>query len=94
MFDGKYKEFRSDNSDKEFKPKREEDARPRRQGEKVEYGRKGAQRRGRGERKEGFRSDRKEGFRRRRPQRNIPRRKAGDWKRIYSCNAVKNSNIS
>ena len=44
IFDGKYKAFRSENSDKEFKPKREEKAaRPRKAGEKVEYkgGRKG-----------------------------------------------------
>ena len=38
IFDGKYKAFRSENSDKEFKPKREERvARPRRNAEKVEY---------------------------------------------------------
>ena len=38
LFDGKYKAFRSENSDKEFKPKREErEARPRRRSEKVTY---------------------------------------------------------
>mgnify|MGYP006876568433 CR=1 FL=1 len=66
IFDGKYKEFRSENSDKEFKPKREDKpARSRHHGEKVEYVRK--------ERKEGFRkdSDQKETFR---------GRKAGDGK--------------
>ena len=40
LFDGKYKEFRTDNLDAEFKPKREErPARMRHHGEKVEYGR-------------------------------------------------------
>ena len=40
LFDGKYKEFRTDNPDAEFKPKREErPARMRHHGEKVEYGR-------------------------------------------------------
>ena len=41
IFDGKYKEFRTDNPDAEFKPKQEErPVRPRHHGEKVEYGRK------------------------------------------------------
>ncbi len=33
LFDGKYKTFRSENSDREFKPKREGDFKPRREGE-------------------------------------------------------------
>lgn len=38
IFDGKYKTFRSENSDKEFKPKREgNETRPRKRAEKVEY---------------------------------------------------------
>lgn len=37
LFDGKYKEFRSENNDTEFRP-RQEETRPRRYGEKVEYG--------------------------------------------------------
>lgn len=37
LFDGKYKEFRSENNDLEFKPRRD-DARPRYNSEKVEYG--------------------------------------------------------
>ena len=37
LFNGKFKEFRSENSDREFKPRREE-IRPRRNTEKVEYG--------------------------------------------------------
>lgn len=45
LFDGKFKEFRSENSDKEFKPKREE-FKPRRNSERVEY----SKREGRGER--------------------------------------------
>ncbi len=50
LFDGRYKAFRSENSDKEFKPKQEDKPfRSRRQGEKVEYGR--------GSRKEGGRKD-------------------------------------
>ena len=41
IFNGKYKEFRSENPDKEFKTKREEKpSRSRHHGEKVEYGRK------------------------------------------------------
>lgn len=47
LFDGKFKEFRSENSDKEFKPKREE-FKPRRNSERVEY----SKREGRGERSE------------------------------------------
>lgn len=37
LFNGKFKEFRSENADREFKPRREE-IRPRRNTEKVEYG--------------------------------------------------------
>lgn len=52
IFDGKYKEYRSENSDKEFKPKREErPARNRKTAEKVDY---------KGKRGSGFRGDRKE----------------------------------
>lgn len=41
IFDGKYKEYRTENPDTEFKPKREErPVRARHHGEKVEYGRK------------------------------------------------------
>ena len=41
LFDGKYREFRSENPDKEFKPKGEEKiVRARLHGEKVEYGRR------------------------------------------------------
>lgn len=41
LFDGKYREFRSENPDKEFKPKGEEKiVRARHHGEKVEYGRR------------------------------------------------------
>ena len=36
MFDGKYKAFRSDNEGKEFKPRKEESRRPRRNGDKPE----------------------------------------------------------
>lgn len=36
LFDGKYKAFRSDNEGKEFKPRREEIRRPRREGDKFE----------------------------------------------------------
>ena len=36
LFDGKYKEFRSENANREFKP-RQEEPRPRRNTEKVEY---------------------------------------------------------
>jgi len=51
IFDGKYKEYRSENSDKEFKPKREErPARNRKTAEKVDY---------KGKRGSGFRGDRK-----------------------------------
>lgn len=53
LFDGKYKEYRSENSDREFKPRRPE-LRPKRSSEKVGYG----------ERREGRRSDdRQEGRR-------------------------------
>lgn len=52
IFDGKYKEFRAENPDKEFKPKREEKpARLRHHGEKVEYGRKEGRDRFRSERR-------------------------------------------
>ncbi|HJD11097.1 MAG TPA: RNA methyltransferase [Candidatus Phocaeicola caecigallinarum] len=41
LFDGKYREFRSENPDKEFKPKGDEKiVRARHHGEKVEYGRR------------------------------------------------------
>lgn len=69
LFDGRYKAFRSENSDKEFKPKQEDKSfRSRRQGEKVEYGR--------GSRKEG---GRKEGGRKEGPWRENSR-KEGDRK--------------
>ena len=46
LFDGKYREFRSENPDKEFKPKGEEKiVRARHHGEKVEYGRRGGKER-------------------------------------------------
>lgn len=52
IFDGKYKEFRTDNPDAEFKPKQEErPVRPRHHGEKVEYGRKEGRNRFRDERR-------------------------------------------
>lgn len=77
LFDGRYKAFRSENNDKEFKPKQEDKPfRSRRQGEKVEYGR--------GSRKEG---DRKEGSwrnnaRKEEDRKDTPhrRRTAGDGK--------------
>ena len=37
LFDGKYKEFRTENKDRDFKPRREH-TRPRRNSERVEYG--------------------------------------------------------
>ena len=52
IFDGKYKTFRSENSDKEFKPKREgNETRSRKRAEKVEY---------KGDKKTSFRTERKE----------------------------------
>ncbi len=52
IFDGKYKEFRTEHESEEFKPKREEASfRPRRRGEKVEYGKR--------ERRDGFRNERR-----------------------------------
>ena len=52
IFDGKYKEFRTEHEGEEFKPKREEASfRPRRHGEKVEYGKR--------ERRDGFRNERR-----------------------------------
>ena len=52
IFDGKYKEFRTEHEGEEFKPKREETSfRPRRRGEKVEYGKR--------ERRDGFRNERR-----------------------------------
>ena len=52
IFDGKYKEFRTEHEGEEFKPKREEASfRPRRRGEKVEYGKR--------ERRDGFRNERR-----------------------------------
>ena len=52
IFDGKYKEFRTEHEGEEFKPKREEASfRPRRRGEKVEYGKR--------ERRGGFRNERR-----------------------------------
>ena len=51
LFDGKYKEFLTENPDVEFKPKREErPARSRHHGERVEYGRKEGRDRFRSER--------------------------------------------
>ena len=69
LFNGKFKEFRSENADQEFKPRREE-IRPRRNTEKVEYGERRERRsfdnrrEGHGEYKGGERSnfgDRREG---------------------------------
>ena len=59
IFDGKYKEYRTENPDKEFKPKREDKpVRARHHGEKVEYGRKENRSRFRDERRmEDRRSD-------------------------------------
>lgn len=52
IFDGKYKEFRTEHEGEEFKPKREEASfRPHRRGEKVEYGKR--------ERRDGFRNERR-----------------------------------
>ena len=52
IFDGKYKEFRTEHEGEEFKPKREEASfRPRRRGEKVEYGKR--------KRRDGFRNERR-----------------------------------
>lgn len=52
IFDGKYKEFRTEHEGEEFKPKHEEASfRPRRRGEKVEYGKR--------ERRDGFRNERR-----------------------------------
>ena len=52
IFDGKYKEFRTEHEGEEFKPKREEASfRPRRHGEKVEYDKR--------ERRDGFRNERR-----------------------------------
>lgn len=64
LFDGKYKEFRSENADQEFKPNREE-TRPRRNTERVEYGERRERRsfddrrEGRGEYKGGERRERR-----------------------------------
>ena len=74
LFDGRYKAFRSENSDKEFKPKQEDKPfRSRRQGEKVEYGRGSRKEGGRkeGGRKEGAwrENSRKEGDRKDAPRR-------------------------
>ena len=52
IFDGKYKEFRTEHEGEEFKPKREEaSVRPRRRVEMVEYGKR--------ERRDGFRNERR-----------------------------------
>lgn len=68
LFDGKYKEFRSENNSQEFKP-RQDDIRPRRNGEKVEYGERRERRNfddrregreGRGEYKGGERRERRD----------------------------------
>lgn len=64
IFDGKYKTFRSENSDKEFKPKREgNEVRPRKRAERVEY---------KGDRKPAFRTDRKEMIRKTSLVRTVP----------------------
>ena len=78
IFDGKYKAFRSDNPDKEFKPNRDEAPRQRREGdrpfnkERRSFGSRDEKRDDRrggfrkdGERREGFRKEgvRREGFR-------------------------------
>lgn len=70
LFDGKYKEFRSDSNGQEFKP-RQEETRPRRNGEKVEYGERRERRNfddrreGRGEYKGGERRERRDSGERR-----------------------------
>ena len=75
IFDGKFKDFRSENGDSEFKPKQDENdkkfRRPRMTAEKATYNKNKRPDRfrseekndARGDRKEGFRGDRKEGFR-------------------------------
>ena len=70
IFDGKYKTFRSENSDKEFKPKREgNEARPRKRAERVEY---------KGDRKPGFRTERKENDKKNFSRENRPSRPSTD----------------
>ena len=70
IFDGKYKTFRSENSDKEFKPKREgNETRPRKRAEKVEY---------KGDKKTSFRTERKENDKKNFSRENRPSRPSTD----------------
>ena len=70
IFDGKYKTFRSENSDKEFKPKREgNETRSRKRAEKVEY---------KGDKKTSFRTERKENDKKNFSRENRPSRPSTD----------------
>lgn len=74
LFDGKYKAFRSDNEEEEFKPKREERAaRPRRTGERVGYKKDGDR-----DRKPSFRGDRKREDGEGRERRSFDRKDSGE----------------
>ena len=78
LFNGKFKEFRSENADREFKPRREE-IRPRRNTEKVEYGER-RERRSFDNRREGH-GEYKGGERRERRSFDDKREGRGDFKR-------------
>lgn len=78
LFDGKFKEFRSENADREFKPRREE-IRPRRNTEKVEYGER-REHRSFDNRREGH-GEYKGGERRERRSFDDKRERRGDFKR-------------
>ena len=78
LFNGKFKEFRSENADQEFKPRREE-IRPRRNTEKVEYGER-RERRSFDNRREGH-GEYKGGERRERRSFDDKREGRGDFKR-------------
>ena len=78
LFNGKFKEFRSENADQEFKPRREE-IRPRRNTEKVEYGER-RERRSFDNRREGH-GEYKGGERRERRSFDDKRERRGDFKR-------------
>ena len=81
IFDGKYKTFRSENSDKEFKPKREgNETRPRKRAEKVEY---------KGDKKTSFRTERKENDKKNFSRENRPSRPSTDGgRRAGSCRSI------
>ena len=82
IFEGKYKEYRAENPDEEFKTRREEKpARTRRHGEKVEFGRKDNDNRFREERR--FRDDR--------PRRNDDRARRNDDRPKWSDERPKRS---